>query len=255
MSHLQPYIDQLIKMESSKYYMHKKHIWRPILHINNTDTRSTRETLSDVLKLLKDGNMPDGNRGRWYSPIHPIPDITNEAKPNDISLWYKTYGARENFPTSNLSTSITSLRRPRWIIKGEQHIDFQVQMKLIKSCQKSPNLISWCADSDQAKSNEFERNHLPDIVKEFFPPSYDLKNAAKEIKECLRCSNVYQPRTSPRRQQNREPSSSTAQQHTSQQATSNINIISSTITCCINKNYSKESTAIFIKSILITYSS
>ena len=199
-------------MDNTKYYMHEKYLCRAVLHITSPDSLSRRETFSKILKLIQNGNIPNGDGSRWHSPINPIPDIMNEAKPNEISLWYRIYGSKESFPTSNLSTSNATQKSPRWIIKGEHHVDFKYQIGLIKSCKDRSNLISWCQGLNTEGSNKFEKNDLPDIAKEFFPTTNDLKIVAKEIKECLIYSNIYQPRTSPRRKKNTELSSSTAQQ-------------------------------------------
>ena len=73
-------------MDNSKCYMHEKYLCRAILCIDNSESQSSRQKLSKILNLIRKGNIPNCDEGRLHSPINPIPDITNEAKPNEISL-------------------------------------------------------------------------------------------------------------------------------------------------------------------------
>jgi len=76
MTQLNQYINILKDMDNTKYYMHEKYLCRAVLHITSPDSLSRRETFSKILKLIQNGNIPNGDGSRWHSPINPIPDIT-----------------------------------------------------------------------------------------------------------------------------------------------------------------------------------
>ena len=114
MVQLDQYVHILKNMENTKYYMHEKYLCRAILCINNSQSFSSRQTLTKILNLIKKGNIPKSEGKRWFSPIGPIQNMTNEKEPNEISLWYRDYGSKESFPTSRLSTS--QGRRTWWQI-------------------------------------------------------------------------------------------------------------------------------------------
>ena len=194
-------IMKLIQIEPSKFYMHEKYLCKNVLHMNATESLSVRDILIQTLKLLEEGNIPDGNGGRLYSGKTPISDIKNERKPNQFSLWYRKYGDKEQFASTALKGYQAKSFIPKWLIKGETHIDFNDQMKLINACKgkskklpeltknrREANLLSWCKGSDNEKAYTFESKDLPEIAKEFqhlWPDLKDLATIANEIKKCL----------------------------------------------------------------------
>jgi hypothetical protein len=170
-------IARLRSIPNQKWALHEVPVCQK-LGIKCTEAKSESEELSGFLKVLANGGK-GSKREKTFEPTKYGPIDLKDAN-NEWNISYVGYGAREEFPTSKLSSNKRVKRQPRYFSFGKNGVPIMTQLALVDAvkgeargldstvaARRSSSWLQWYNGAESKNALQFREVDLPVIARQF----------------------------------------------------------------------------------------